>query len=109
VSLSPINVRAGGTPVTMTIPSGAQTVGLQLLRDGDERAVENGLAIVRTVVGGDVWRGRATASADPVVLARFDVPAANLPPDDYIVELLEIDARGREIERNRYFFRVRQR
>jgi hypothetical protein len=109
VSLSPINVRAGGAPVTMTIPSEAQTVALQLLRDGDERPVENGRAIVRTVVGADVWRGQAAPAADPAVLARFEVSAASLPPDDYIVELLEIDARGREVERNRYFFRVRQR
>ena len=109
VSLPPINVRAGGTPVTIAIPSAAQTVALQLLRDGDERALEKGRAIVRTVAGREVWRGDATTAADRAVLARFDMPASTLAPDDYLVQLLTIDARGREVERNRYFFRVRER
>jgi hypothetical protein len=40
------------------------------------------------------------------VLARVDVPASMLRPDDYIVELLESTG-GRDVERYRYFLRVR--
>ena len=109
VSLSPIHVRGADEPARLTIAAGTDVVRLQLQGETGEPRLERGRAIVRTVAGQEVWRGRAAGVADPQrsVLAHIDIPAARLRPDDYIVELLDVNAGIREAERYRYFFRVR--
>lgn len=107
--LSPIAVRAGGEPPTLVIPAGTEVVALLLEGEAGEPAVERGRAVVRTVAGDEVWRGPATpaAGAPPQALARLELPAGRLPPDDYIVELFDAGGSGGEVERHRYFLRVR--
>ena len=108
-SLSPIHVRGADQPARLTIATGTDVVRLHLQGEAGDRRLERGRAIVRTVAGQEVWRGRATEVAGPQssALAHIDVPAARLRPDDYIVELLDVNAGVREAERYRYFFRVR--
>jgi hypothetical protein len=109
LSVSPILVRGSDQPASLTIEPGADVVRLYLQGQRTEPRFGRGRAIVRAVTGGPVWTGPADAAerTTPPALARVDIPAERLRPDDYIVELLEIDARGRDIERYRYFFRVR--
>jgi hypothetical protein len=109
LSISPILARGTDEPATIAIARGTDTVRLLLLGDPAERGVGRGRAIVRTVAGREVWRGSTARNAAPArgEPARADVPAALLPPDDYIVQLLEIDSSGTEVERYRYFFSVR--
>jgi hypothetical protein len=108
LSISPINVRGTGEPVSISIPPGTRAVRLLLQGEAAEPPLARGRAIVRTVPGREVWRGPTSPrSTSASLLARIDVPAGRLPPDDYIVELLTLDAAGREVERYRYFFRVR--
>jgi hypothetical protein len=42
-------------------------------------------------------------------LARIDVPAADLPPDDYLITLYGTNRSGAEAESAQYFLRVRTR
>jgi hypothetical protein len=112
VSISPILVRGADKASTVTIAPGTDVVRL-LLQPGErsERPLHQGRAIVGTVAGREVWRGEA-ASSDRAVreeLARVEIPAERLRPDDYIIELLETDARGAAVERYRYFLTVRAR
>jgi hypothetical protein len=109
VSLSPIHVRGADEPARLTIAKGTNVVRLHLHGEAGDRPLVRGLAIVRTVAGQEIWRGPALRRADsqPPALASIDVPAIRLEPDDYIVELLESDANRRDVERHRYFFRVR--
>ena len=104
LSLSPIHVRGADEPARLTIATGTDVVRLHLQGQAGDQRLERGRAIVRTVAGQEVWRGRATGlvGSQPSVLARIDIPAARLRPDDYIVELLDGEA-----ERYRYFVRVR--
>lgn len=110
VSISPILVRGAGKAATLAIAPGTDVVRV-LLQPGErgERSVDRGRAIVRTVGGGEVWRGPTASSAGSprTELARVEVPAALLRPDDYIIELLETDTRGAAVERYRYFLAVR--
>jgi hypothetical protein len=109
LSLSPIHVRGADEPARLTIATGTDVVRLYLQGEAGDQRLERGRAMVRTVAGQEVWRGRATrlAGSRPQALARIDVPVARLRPDDYLVELLELDTSNREVERYRYFFRVR--
>lgn len=107
-SISPILVRGGDQPASLTIAAGTDIVRLHLEGQPADRRLGRGRAIVRTVAGDEVWSGPAmevTGSKTPE-FARIDIPADRLRPDDYIVELLGPDAGGREVERYRYFFRV---
>jgi anti-sigma-K factor RskA len=110
LSLSPIHVRGADEPARLTIPKGTDIVRLDLQGEPGQPRLERGRAIVRTVAGHEVWRGRATgvAVAQRSALVRIDIPAARLRPNDYIVELLDADVSVREAERYRYFFRVRR-
>ena len=109
LSLSPIHVRGADEPVPVTIPKGTDIVRLDLQGEPGQPPLERGRAIVRTVAGQEVWRGRATGVKGPQrsPLVHIDIPAARLRPDDYIVELLDANVNVREAERYRYFFRVR--
>jgi hypothetical protein len=109
LSVSPILVRGSDQAASLTIAPGADVVRLYLQGQRTERRFGRGRAIVRAVTGGPVWTGPADAAdgTTPRALTRVDIPAERLRPDDYIVELFEIDARGRDIERYRYFFRIR--
>jgi hypothetical protein len=110
LSIAPINVRSAGETATLVIPAPTDLVVLQLQGDPSERALNSGRAIIRTVAGTEVWRGAVVADARGIqaaALARLEVPADRLEADDYIVELFDTDAGGREVERYRYFFRVR--
>jgi hypothetical protein len=111
LAIAPLNVRSGGEPARLAIPDDADVVALELQDEAGAPKVEGGRAIVRTVSGSEVWTGEPTSGGAqrPDVVARLEIPASALSPDDYIVELFAVDATGRETERNRYFFRVRQR
>jgi hypothetical protein len=110
ISISPILVRGADKASTLAIAPGTDVVRL-LLREGErgERPLGQGRAIVHTVGGREVWQGPADSSAGLPrgELARVEIPAALLRPNDYIVELLGTDARGAAVERYRYFLRVR--
>jgi hypothetical protein len=110
VSISPILVRGSDRPSTLTIGRGTDVVRL-LLQEGEqgERPLGRGRAIVRTVGGREVWRGAAASSAGSrsKELARVEIPAPLLRPDDYIVELFGTDPHGAVRERYRYFLSVR--
>jgi hypothetical protein len=109
-SISPILVRGADEPASLTIAPGTDVVVLQLQGQPGERGLRRGRAIVRTVAGPEIWRGPATGArgSNPQEFARIEIPAANLRADDYIVELRGADAGGREVERYRYFLRVRR-
>jgi hypothetical protein len=104
--ISPILVRGGHAAAT-AIPEGTDVVRLHLQGEPTGRPDNPTTAIVRTVGGLVIWRGSAVASSEPRELARIDVPASRLRPDDYIIELLGDDTRGRRIELHRYFLSVR--
>jgi hypothetical protein len=109
LSISPILVRGSDQPASLTIAPGTDIVRLHLQGQRTERRLGRGRAIVRTVTGKQIWTGPAEA-ADRTArrdLARVDIPADRLRPDDYIVELFGTDTAGHEVELYRYFLRVR--
>jgi hypothetical protein len=108
--LSPVAVRAGSDAPVLTIPEGTEIVALDLQGQAivDHRAALRGA--VRTVSGDTIWQGAASPAADPprAVVARIEIPARLLPPDDYFVTLVATGGgTNREIER--YFLQVRAR
>jgi hypothetical protein len=109
-SLSPILVRGGDQPASLTIAAGTDLVRLHLQGETTDRRLQRARAIVRTVAGHEIWTGPATpvVRSTPKAFAYIDIPADRLRPDDYIIELLQRDAGRREVEINRYFFRVRE-
>ncbi|HEX2341903.1 MAG TPA: zf-HC2 domain-containing protein [Vicinamibacterales bacterium] len=107
LSISPILVRGVDQPASLAIPAGTDIVTLRLQGQPVDRQGRRGRAIVRTVVGREIWQGPTTIGSQRQELARVDIPAARLGPDDYIVELVGIEATGREVELYRYYFRVR--
>jgi hypothetical protein len=109
ITISPVAVRSAGDSASLVIPPGTDLVRLQLEGDPQDKSLVNARALVRTVTGDEVWRGPAAISAGgpPGTVARIDVPAAQLRPDDYVVELFGRNPAGVEQERYRYFVRVR--
>jgi hypothetical protein len=105
LSLSPIHVRGSDEPPRLTIATGTDVVRLHLQGEAGDHSLQRGRAIVRTVAGQEVWRGRAAGVAGPQTsaVAHIDIPADRLRPDDYIVELLDANDSVREAERYRYF------
>jgi anti-sigma factor RsiW len=106
VVLSAMTVRGADDPASVTIPQGTDFVVLHLEGDRSTPRFDRGRASLRTVSGKDIWSGPAVGGSPPS-LAQVDVPADRLTPDDYIVTLLETPATGAEVERYRYFLRVR--
>jgi hypothetical protein len=111
VSLSPIAVRSASEGQSFIIPAGTDVVALQLEGAVDSAQAANSRAVIQTVGGGEIWAGPVSSAATlpPGVIARFEVPAARLSIDDYIVVLFGTDAGGAERERNRYVLRLRSR
>jgi len=109
-SLSPLTVRGADEGPSLIVAPGTDVVVLRLEDDGVGPALGSGRAVVRTVsAGSEIWRGPAApgGSERPPALARIEIPAVKLPPDDYTVQLFGTDSSGQEAERHRYFLRVR--
>jgi hypothetical protein len=110
VTLSAIALRGSDDSASVTVPEGTDLVVLHLEGDRSAPRFDRGHAVVRTLPGREIWRGPAVSdSTAPASLARVEVPAGTLTPDDYIVVLLETAANGTDTERYRYFLRVRPR
>ena len=110
-ALSPVGVRGASESRSIVIPAGTETLVLRLESEGDGRQLTARRAAIRTVGGQDVWQGTVTPDSNlPTgIVARIDVPAGRLPPDDYLVTLLGTDRAGAEVEWSQYFLRVRAR
>ena len=106
LALSPINVRSAAGTASITIPEGTDIVVLRLQGDAGDRDL-SGRVVVRAVGGTEAWRGVARPEPGSPPVSRAEVPAARLSVNDYTVELLQTDRGGRDVERYRYFFRVR--
>lgn len=108
VLLSPVAVRAVGDAPTLVIPGGTDIVALDL--QGQLPAEAGTLrGVVRTVSGDEVAQRVAATSAalPPGVVARLEIPAALLPPEDYVI-ILRAGEVGGEREMERYFLRIRR-
>lgn len=110
MSLSPTSVRGTDDATQLTIAPGTDLVVLRLEGDPNGPVPGRGRAVVRTVSNNEVWRGAATSEGTrPNAIARVEIPAGTLTPDDYIVGLLTTGSNGRESEMYRYVLRVRAR
>jgi anti-sigma factor RsiW len=111
VSLSPVSVRGVNEAPSLVIPAGTDTIALRLEGEANRGTIANARAAIRTVAGDEVWEGPATTVGDlpDGVVARVDVPAAQLRVDDYVVVLWGTDRGSAEQEQYRYFLRVRSR
>ncbi|MGH9308812.1 MAG: hypothetical protein ACRD1U_05535 [Vicinamibacterales bacterium] len=108
LTLRPVQTRApGADPPTVSIDPGADVVRLELQEDPAAAPLRQGRAIVRTVDGREVTRAPVVVDPESRTLAHMDIPASHLRPDDYIVALYESAAGRPDVERYRYFFRVR--
>ena len=110
-ALSPTLVRGESPQPQLRVAPGTDEILLQLERDGGEASGERGqllTAAVRTVEGESRWKGPAKVAADaakPNLLATVRLPAARLPPGDYILTLSTTES-GEETALHRYYFRV---
>ena len=110
-ALSPTLVRGASPQPPLRIAPGTDEVLLQLEKDGGEASGERGqlmTATVRTVEGTSSWTGPARAPEDPAranLLATVRLPAARLPPGDYILTLSTTEG-GEDAELHKYYFRV---
>jgi hypothetical protein len=111
LTLSPAAVRSGEENLPVVIPAGTDAVVIRFESDVDDRKLVPRRASIQTVGGGELWQGPATveSNAPPGTAARIDVPAVDLPADDYVVTLYGTDRAGVEREWSRYFLRVRAR
>lgn len=111
LALSPVAVRGASESPAAAIPANAEVVAINLESDGDNRNLTARRASIRTVGGRDVWQGAvaSTSGLPPGAVARVEVPAATLAPDDYVITLFGADRAGREVEWTQYFLRVRGR
>jgi hypothetical protein len=109
VSIPPVNTRSTQETRPIVIPVATDFVAAQLEGEADRKLRSPARASVRTVAGDEIWQGPALIDQTrPVgVVARIDIPAARLRPDDYLITLYETDAAGTDRERYRYFMRVR--
>jgi hypothetical protein len=107
--VSPVAVRGGTDAPGVAIPADTDVVALRLERDAENRQLTASRASIRTVEGRVAWQGPVTAgiNAPPSIAARLDVPAANLPADDYVITLYGTDRSGAEAEWAQYFLRIR--
>lgn len=109
LTLSPATVRSESGAGAFVIPAGTDVVSIRLERDAGGGAFGARRASIQVVGGAEAWNGRVTpdAALPPGTAARVDVPAASLPPDDYLVTLYGADRSGVEREWTQYFLRVR--
>ena len=108
VTLSPVAVRGASSTPDVVVPDGIGIVSITFEGEGPALV---GRASVRTVGGKEIWEG--ALAADNIlpagIVARLQVPAASLPPDDYIVSLYSSDRTPGASEGALYFLRVRSR
>jgi hypothetical protein len=110
VSISPVGVRSAAGAAPVILPANADIVVMNLEGEPERRSFADGRASIRTVGDDEIWRGTTAAGNLPAgAIARIEVPATRLPPDDYVITLFGTDAGGHERERARYFLRVRAR
>jgi len=102
-ALSPIATRSETAAEPLIVPPGTDAVALELQVQADAPPAR---VVVSTVSGDRSWAGTAVTAERGKV--RVSVPAAQLPPDDYIVTLYARQGRA-ELEQHRYFLRVRAR
>jgi hypothetical protein len=88
------------------IPSGTDIVELEL--DVESSPASATRVDVTTVAGSQVWSGAPTAAAQRNAV-KVQIPASQLPPEDYLVTLLGRTPTGSDREQHRYFLRVRAR
>ena len=87
-ALSPASVRSARPSTPLVIPPATDVVMLELQQEGRAPQITDPIAVVRTVDGTEVWKGAATLDGlRPGILARVEVPAAQLRPNDYFVEV----------------------
>lgn len=87
-ALSPVTVRGSAPASRLVIPPSTDIVRLELQPDSAGNSVTDPMVTIRTVDGRDVWQGAAIVSGLRAgLLARVDVPAVRLTPDDYLIEL----------------------
>jgi anti-sigma factor RsiW len=108
-SLASGNVRGADDQPPLVIPPNADVVALRLEPTANRAATSSARAVVATLGGESKWEGDARSPAAGAPGLEIDIPAARLPPDDYIVTLYGRAASGGERERDRYFLRVRAR
>lgn len=108
-TLLPTATRSAAESPALTVPADATSINLRLVGLPETQPLMSAEVVVRTVDGREVFRGLARAVNDSGDGVRVEVavPAAQLPPDDYLVQLNELRS-GRPEERVRYFLRVRR-
>ena len=106
LALSPIAMRSATASRPLVIPSGTDIVELELAVESSPVSATR--VEVTTVAGSQVWSGEPTAAAQRNVV-KVQIPASQLPPDDYLVTLLGRTPAGGDTEQHRYFLRVRAR
>lgn len=110
IALAPAGVRGATEDTGALVPVDATTISLRLQSDGEPTTLVATRVSIRLVSGRGVWQGPVRpASADsPGVLAEVDLPATQLPTDDYLLTLFGADASGVEREWQQYFLRIRR-
>ena len=95
-SVSPASMRSAGNSSTLVIPAGTHLVRFRLEGDPGSGRAAGARARGRTVTGQEVWQGATDVSPEipDGVIAQIDVPEAHLPPNDYVIELFELDAKA---------------
>lgn len=111
VTLSPVAVRSAADSPSVVVPSGTDLIVLRFQADVDPRKLAPRRASIQTIAGVEQWQGPAVTESNPSqgTVARVEVPAANLAPDDYTVILYGTDQAGLEREWTRYFLPIRAR
>ena len=110
-ALSPTLVRGASPQAPILVAPGTDEVLLRLEKDGGEGAgarEQQLRATLRTVEGHPSWSGPARAPEGggmPNILATVRLPAASLPPGDYILTLSTTEG-GAEGELHKYYFRI---
>jgi hypothetical protein len=87
-TVSPINVRSDTPSPALVVPASTDVVVLELQQEGARPPVTDRTVTFRSVDGRDAWTAAAvTTDLRAGVLARVEVPAGRLTPDDYFVEI----------------------
>jgi hypothetical protein len=109
IALVPAGVRGAADDGATVVPADATTIALSLQGDGERTTLVATRASIRLVSGREVWAGpvRPAPPDSSGVLAYAEVPASQLPPDDYVVTLSGADSSGVERDWQQYFLRSR--
>lgn len=102
--LSPLNVRSGSDPQTLTISGRTDLVRLRMrLPRDDARRFQMD---VRTVEGQQVWSQQVNRPRASNTFLTIQIPANRLAMGDYILTLSAVNDKGESAEVSRSFFRV---